>query len=345
MASPALLAAQAGSIGAGFSGGGFILPFLLGVIDMLYRDLGVMNADMPVAGASAGSIAAATAIGLVPLGDVRSEVDSLGARCRAKGNCYGTLYDEVQRSARRILVRDAGNKMAAHGRAYFAVVHPASVSGASAPRQELVSSFKGRDDIANAIAASCYIPGYAGPSPTIKFRGQRVYDGGFGGPGAGFLPCPPDVRYCVRVSSMPGGITMPSILLDVLLGGPYNQALAVGAALSTLGGADVLGTLTKQVLGGGGGGGGGGETQQLADMASAMAAFMQFKTPGEGEADIFPGRRHALPVGEFEWVTRMAVPASAADNQAMFDLGRAEALSWAQEAGFPAALAKAGRSG
>jgi hypothetical protein len=41
------------------SGAGFILPFLLGVVDMLYRDLGVMHADMPAAGASGGAIAVA----------------------------------------------------------------------------------------------------------------------------------------------------------------------------------------------------------------------------------------------------------------------------------------------
>jgi hypothetical protein len=41
------------------SGAGFILPFFLGVIDMLYRDLGVMHADMPAAGASSGAIAVA----------------------------------------------------------------------------------------------------------------------------------------------------------------------------------------------------------------------------------------------------------------------------------------------
>jgi hypothetical protein len=39
------------------SGGGFILPFFLGVIDMLYRDLGVMQYSYPAGGGSTGSIA------------------------------------------------------------------------------------------------------------------------------------------------------------------------------------------------------------------------------------------------------------------------------------------------
>jgi hypothetical protein len=41
------------------SGGGFLLPFFLGVIDMLYRDLGVLRYTYPVAGGSTGSIATA----------------------------------------------------------------------------------------------------------------------------------------------------------------------------------------------------------------------------------------------------------------------------------------------
>jgi hypothetical protein len=40
------------------SGGGFLIPFLLGVINMLYIETGVLKFDMPVAGASSGAICA-----------------------------------------------------------------------------------------------------------------------------------------------------------------------------------------------------------------------------------------------------------------------------------------------
>ena len=43
---------------AACSGGGFLVPFFLGVIQVLYFDLKVMTHDMPVAGGSAGAITA-----------------------------------------------------------------------------------------------------------------------------------------------------------------------------------------------------------------------------------------------------------------------------------------------
>jgi len=52
----ALAAHQAGSIGVGLSGGGFLIPFMLGVLNMLYIELGVMKFEMPVAGGSTGAI-------------------------------------------------------------------------------------------------------------------------------------------------------------------------------------------------------------------------------------------------------------------------------------------------
>jgi hypothetical protein len=39
------------------SGAGFLLPFYLGVIDVLQKQMGILKPDMPVAGSSAGSIA------------------------------------------------------------------------------------------------------------------------------------------------------------------------------------------------------------------------------------------------------------------------------------------------
>jgi hypothetical protein len=105
---------------------------------------------------------------------------------------------------------------------------------------------------------------------------------------------------------MPGGTSMPEVLAELMLGPPSNKVSAASAVLSTFGNADVLGMVASSVLGGGDGGGGGGGG--LGDFAGNLVSFMQFQTPGEGEADIFPGRRHALPSGRFEWVSRMAVP-------------------------------------
>jgi hypothetical protein len=38
------------------SGAGFLMPFFLGVIDLLYNELGILKYSTPNAGSSAGSI-------------------------------------------------------------------------------------------------------------------------------------------------------------------------------------------------------------------------------------------------------------------------------------------------
>jgi hypothetical protein len=174
---------------------------------------------------------------------------------------------------------------------------------------------------------------------------------------------------------------------QVLLGGTQNQAIVARTGFDVLTGSDAIGNLMKAMLGPSGD-----ALEGTSQLVTAFAGFWQLRTPGEDGADIFPGRRHKLPVGTFEWASRLPIPApvreggkwgsgtctlnlsgpcirscsptarlntlsdclpplpprhppptrqkSPADNQAMFDLGRAEALSWAQEAGFPAALAR-----
>jgi hypothetical protein len=65
------------------------------------------------------------------------------------------------------MLTEAGAKrISDHGRAHLAVMHlPPDMQ----PWHELVSTFAGREDIINAVGATCYIPGYAGPSATIKW--------------------------------------------------------------------------------------------------------------------------------------------------------------------------------
>lgn len=61
---------------------------------------------------------------------------------------------------------------------------------------------------------------------SFSFRGERVYDGSLGGPGPGWLPCPPGVGYCIRVSSMPPGIKIRELLVNDVLLSPQHHARA-----------------------------------------------------------------------------------------------------------------------
>ena len=65
----------------------------------------------------------------------------------------------------------------------------------------MVSSFNSTEDLVQAIQASSHIPLVSDVRPTYSYRGQQYVDGGV----AQFLPCPPGVAYCLRVSVLPAG--------------------------------------------------------------------------------------------------------------------------------------------
>ena len=93
---------------------------------------------------------------------MKAEVARLCAHCRAAGNCFGTLKAEFAAAAARALPRDAAERYNAHGRSYVALAVP----GGDYPAVTLVGRARDRDDVIDAIGASCYIPGWAGPTLT-----------------------------------------------------------------------------------------------------------------------------------------------------------------------------------
>ncbi|GBF95267.1 hypothetical protein Rsub_08298 [Raphidocelis subcapitata] len=333
----ALAAHRAGSLGLGLSGGGFIIPFMLGVIQMLYVELGVMKYSMPVAGASTGSICASVASGLVPVQQMCDTIARTSNKCRDKGNCFGVLQAVVQAAANELLALDAAEQANRMRNLYVAVTYPSPL-GLEPAEVKLISQFSNRSDLIGAIDSSTYIPYWSGPLLTTKYRGADVYDGSMGGNGAGFLPCPPNLNYCVRVSTMPAGVPLNTLLLN-LMATPEDRGFTLGIAANTVAGSDVGGILSgvaaarvavapETAVAGPG---------RLAQLTKAL---MSLTTPGEGDADIWPGRRHPLPVSDYHWMEWMVTPPNDSERKVMFDLGRAEALSWAQEVGFPEAAGK-----
>ena len=47
------------------------------------------------------------------------------------------------------------------------------------PRALVVDTFTSKQDVINALLASCWIPGYFGVRPFILFRGAACIDGAF----------------------------------------------------------------------------------------------------------------------------------------------------------------------
>ena len=86
-AHPARDAHASGSLGFGFSGGGFLFPYFIGVADALVT-FGVIGPTTPVAGASAGSLIAAAVAAGIPTGRLVQAMLDLAHRCREIGRAH-----------------------------------------------------------------------------------------------------------------------------------------------------------------------------------------------------------------------------------------------------------------
>ncbi len=174
-----------------------------------------------------------------------------------------------------------------------------------------------------------------------SLRGKHVYDGSWGGNGEGFLPCPPGVAYCIRVSSFPAGVKLSEFVEKQLLPAPASEVGYLGGAIvNTVRNGELVNRTATSVAYVDARGGKPLAGDGAAILAQAMRTLSGVVTPGKGEADVWPGRRHKVPTGAVEWIALQLAPKGPEMSHAMFELGRAEALSWAQEQGFPAALAK-----
>jgi hypothetical protein len=103
----------------------------------------------------------------------------------------------------------------------------------------------------------------------------------------GFLPCPPNVTYCVRVSAFPAGTAFGSLVADILASGPADKAFTLSSVLgATLAGSDVPARLGAML-----GARAGDSHEQLAGEAGQvlrlLASISDMVSPGEGSADIW----------------------------------------------------------
>ncbi|KXZ42156.1 hypothetical protein GPECTOR_194g324 [Gonium pectorale] len=190
---PALDALQSGRLAISFSGGGFLLPYFIGVAEVL-QQLGVLRPGgaTPVAGSSAGSlIASSLACGLTPDEMYDSFVDSV-RDCRANGS-YRRLLDVVSRQLRDTLPSDAAQRCSGVATVCVTRLFPH-------PHPKRVSSFTSRDDLISALLASCHIPRYFNGELTTQFRGRTAIDGGM----TALIPAPAGHHdFVLKVSCFP----------------------------------------------------------------------------------------------------------------------------------------------
>lgn len=187
---PALKAYKAGSLGVGFSGGGFLLPYHLGVAAR-FKELGIITPKTNVSGASAGSLTAVLSCTDMSLEDIRSHLREFAVDCRSGGTA-GRFTIVLKAFLEKHLPKDIVDIVGE--RCHVAVVRVFPV-----PKTYQVSKYHNRHDLIEACLTSCHVPGYANGQLTRSFRGKYHIDGGL----IEIIPRTPKVEYSVGVCCFP----------------------------------------------------------------------------------------------------------------------------------------------
>jgi hypothetical protein len=174
------------SVRFGFSAGGLLFPFYVGVCKGLETS-GYLSANTKLAGASAGSLIAACVNSGLSMDTVSQLCEDLMDDCRKHGT-RGRLGVLLETFLQDALPEDA--HIRCDGKTFVAVssVGGSRGRGFSAPTGQLVSTFKDREDFIQALLTSCHIPLWMDGRLTSTFRGTMHLDGGV----TNFIPLPPD---------------------------------------------------------------------------------------------------------------------------------------------------------
>jgi hypothetical protein len=181
---------ERGTLGFGFSAGGLLFPYYVGVVKALH-DLGILGPNVPVAGASAGSLIAACYKSGLHADDILAATLLLARDCRTGGTRF-RLQSVLEATMREVLPADA--HVLCSGQAFIAVtqVYPQF-------QPVLVSEFTSREHLISALLTSCHIPWYFNGSLTTQYDGAHYFDGGL----TQFIPTPPMSEHAVQVCCFP----------------------------------------------------------------------------------------------------------------------------------------------
>jgi hypothetical protein len=103
------------------------------------------------------------------------------------------MDESVRTSLNGFLPPDAAERCNASGLSVSLTVYDAP----GQPTNQIAATFKNRSDLISTLAASAYIPIWSGNGLFTDWRGRNALDGSI----TQRQPCPPRVRYCVRIAS------------------------------------------------------------------------------------------------------------------------------------------------
>lgn len=215
-------------LGISFAPGGLLFPYYAGVAFQM-RDAGLLTAETPLGGSSAGAIVAAAMACDVSEESVVAGLRSLVCDLRGGGV---SLRDAVRRQLYELLPDDAVERATGRLTVCYQRVLPW-------PRSYLVSEWASKDDLVDTICASCNWPFFFSRWPLVWVRGGLATDGFFALPRSRFgcpelgaqstlkVLCLPAVRteYSDGELLQPGRGGVPPIPPDIAQGTWFGWAL------------------------------------------------------------------------------------------------------------------------
>jgi hypothetical protein len=230
---PFSLAVRTNTLGAGFSGSGFLIFFFTGVTGeaaarsavlgtlefcahpaavvltfgghlhsvlllslpaAILRQLGIINKTTRVAGASSGAINAAQACSDTPPQRAFEDNLDLVFTCKPNRNCQGFLDRALNATLSAKLSPDAGRLCAGRLWVSITVAKPDSQPDVNL----LETQWSSRQELASTLRLSSYLPGYSAPSATLRLADRAAIGAGYDGGFTRDLPCPTGV-FCLCV--------------------------------------------------------------------------------------------------------------------------------------------------
>ncbi|XP_056131067.1 patatin-like phospholipase domain-containing protein 2 [Lampris incognitus] len=158
-----------------FSGSGFMATYQLGAAQCLLNNVPWMLHTAPfVLGASAGSLVAASVVCEVNLVHIRDEIlrfiSKMTTFTLGPLNPSINVFHWLEFVLRKHLPANA--HLLANGR--LAVAMTSLPDG----KNKVMSEFRSKEDVIQALLCSCFVPGYCGVVPP-SFKGVHYFDGGF----------------------------------------------------------------------------------------------------------------------------------------------------------------------
>lgn len=209
-----------GTLSFGFSAGGCLFPYFIGVASAL-RDANILTDTTQLAGASAGSLVSACIKSGMTLDQITDLCLKMMHDLRTNGT-RGRLGPVLESFLHQHLPHDAHERCS--NKAHVAVTQAWPYVKA-----HLISEYTNREDLIGALLTSCHVPYWLDGKGLTTFRGSPHLDGGL----TNFIPLPPQT-VGIRISCFPSQQLSPvyriSISPDTFEPWPYNLRQMVGWA-------------------------------------------------------------------------------------------------------------------